>query len=108
MINFDKIPLTVIENFKGGEGEFKANMFLADGIKIMRVTLEKGCSIGKHTHDTSSETMYILSGEGVCELENGNEIMRAGEGHYCPKGGTHSVKNEKDEPLVMFCIVQEL
>ena len=69
MINFDNIPLTVIERFKGGEGEFKANMFLADGIKIMRVILDKGCSIGMHTHDTSSETMYIISGEGVCDFE---------------------------------------
>ena len=108
MIDFNNIPLTVIEKFKGGEGEFKANMFLADGIKIMRVILDKGCSIGKHTHDTSSEVMYILSGEGVCELEDGNEMMMMGECHYCPQGGTHSVKNEKDEPLVMFCIVQEL
>ena len=108
MINFDKIPLTVIENFKGGDGEFKANMFLAEGIKIIRVILEKGCSIGMHTHDTSSEAMYVISGEGVCDFDGKTEIMRAGECHYCPKGSAHSVRNENNEPLVMFCIVQEL
>ncbi len=108
MINFDNISENKVDRIKGGEGYIKTRAFDADGIKIMKATLEKGCTIGMHRHETSNETMYILSGEGVYEFEGKAEVMHAGECHYCPKGACHSVRNENDEPLVMLCVIQEL
>ena len=108
MINFNNIEETKIENFRGGEGVFKANMFTDSDSKIMRVTLEKGSSIGVHKHESNCEIMYVISGEGSFYLDGEVEVLKSEECHYCPKGHTHWVKNTNEDPLVMFCVVAEV
>lgn len=105
MINFDALELKELSEFRGGLGTVKARMFDDDNGKIMRATLEKGVSIGVHTHTTNSEIVYVISGTAKFTLNGKDEIVRAGECHYCPKGETHTVINEFDEPLVMFCCI---
>ena len=39
-----------------------------NNIKITKSVLEKGWSIGEHTHKTSSEIIYIISGTAKCTL----------------------------------------
>ena len=54
----------MIPSFLGGEGEIHAQMH-ADGLnRILHGILPPGSSIGYHTHETSSEIVYILSGTG--------------------------------------------
>ncbi len=107
MINFDEIEEVAIPNLNGGEGITKANMFMDKNIKIMKSTIEKGSSIGEHIHKTSSEIVYVISGEAKCILDGKEEIVREGECHYCPKGSTHSIINNKDENLIVFDVVPE-
>ena len=76
-IVFDEIEKTVIPNFKGGEKEFSTHMFTDSMCKIMRGTLEKGASIGLHTHETSSEMIFILEGEG--------RFCMTAKPRFCPK-----------------------
>ena len=86
--------------FLGGEGVFHARMQL-DGLnKIMRGMLEPGASIGLHTHETSSEIIYILSGEGKVLYDGDDFPLKAGDCHYCPKGHAHSLRN-----LEFFAVV---
>lgn len=106
-IVFDEIEKTVIPNFKGGEKEFSTHMFTDSMCKIMRGTLEKGASIGLHTHETSSEMIFILEGEGTVLYDGETEILPKGSCHYCPKGHTHSLMNKNDAPLVFFAVVPE-
>ena len=107
MIKFEALNEAVIENFRGGDGETITRMFATDSIKIMKAVLKKGCSIGRHTHETSSEIIYIISGGAKCVIDGKEEFIGAGECHYCPKGGTHSTANNGEEDLVMFCVVPE-
>lgn len=107
IINFDKMDITNMPNFKGGEGCVDANMFF-DGInRIFKATLKKGSSIGYHLHETSSEIMYFLQGVATINYNGEISYAKAGEVHYCKKGNMHSVKNEQDEDLVMVCVVPE-
>lgn len=108
MIDFDKLQTSELEHFFGGEGIVKAKMYVDEHGKIMKAVLEKGVSIGTHTHETSSETCYVISGTGKYTLDGQTEYVRAGECHFCPKGSTHTVINEEDEPLVVFCVVPNL
>ena len=64
IINFNEIEETVIPNFNGGEKSVASHMFVDKNNKIMYGCLEPGASIGLHTHDTSSEIIYILNGTG--------------------------------------------
>ncbi|MCM1544973.1 MAG: cupin domain-containing protein, partial [Ruminococcus sp.] len=91
MIDFTKIKEVAIEQFNGGVGVTKANMFMDKNMKIMISTLEKDCSIGKHIHSTSSEVIYVLSGSARVILNGEEEIIKAGQCHYCPKGSTHEI-----------------
>ena len=64
LIDFSKMEETVIPSFLGGEGALLAKMRTDELGKILHGVLEPGSSIGLHTHETSSEIIYILSGTG--------------------------------------------
>lgn len=107
MINFDELKEIFIQQMNGGSGFTKAKMFTDGKIKIMLSTLEAGCSIGLHEHKTSCEVIYIISGEALCTLNGKEEIIKTGECHYCPKNGSHSIKNNANTSLLMFDVVPE-
>jgi quercetin dioxygenase-like cupin family protein len=104
-INFGEIETQKLPGFKGGEGEFIVKMF-TDGAKIMRGTLEPGSTIGYHKHEGNCEIIYILSGDGKCLYEGGEEVLNAGDAHYCPDGKSHSLINNGVENLEFFAIVK--
>ena len=105
LIDFSNIEEQVIPGFLGGEGTFRPRMRVDELGKIMRAVLEPGSSIGLHTHETSSETIYILSGTGKVLYEGQYEPLSAGSCHYCPKGRTHSLINDSAAPLEFLAVV---
>lgn len=107
-----KIDLTNLaicrhENFKGGEKHLDAAMFNDDKVRIIRGTLEKGASIGYHTHETNCEVIYILSGKAKVLMDDQVEYLEAGQCNYCPKGHSHSLMNDCDEPLIFIGVIPE-
>ena len=106
-ILFNQMNDTVLENFNGGEGEFVARIFNDGKCKILRGYLEHSCSIGMHTHTTSSEIIFVLSGEGKMLIDDTEEILRPGDCHYCPQGHSHSFINEGGSDLVFYAVVPE-
>lgn len=107
LINFDQMEETVIPHFRGGEKETRSRMFVDPANKIMHGRLEPGASIGLHTHETSSEIIYILEGKGKALCDGDYEALEAGLCHYCPKGHEHSLINDSDRDLVFFAVVPE-
>lgn len=106
-IDFDAMEETIIPHMRGGEKEVAARMYTDELGKIMRGRLIPGASIGLHTHETSSEIIYILSGTGKALCDGAYEELSAGRCHYCPKGHTHSLINDGGEDLVFFAVVPE-
>lgn len=105
VLDFETLPSEAKEHFKGGEGTLGMQAH-ADALnRIMRVTLPAGASIGMHTHDTSSEIVYVLAGEGVVRENGGETPLRAGLCTYCPKGSAHSIANTGRADLVLFAVV---
>lgn len=78
LIEFDKIETAVIPHMRGGEKTVSAQMFTDSMGKIMRGRLIPGASIGLHTHETSSEVIYVLSGSGKVLCGGGYEPLTAG------------------------------
>lgn len=107
IIDFHSMEETVIPHFLDGEGEIRAKMFVDERNRILHGVLEPGCSIGYHAHETSSEIIYVLSGTGVVKVEDGEEPVKAGECHYCPKGHSHSLINNSDGLLEFFAVVPQ-
>ena len=105
LIDFSQMEETVIPNFLGGEGAVRAKMRVDELGKILHGVLEPGSTIGLHTHETSSEIIYILAGTGRGLYDGGDEPLSAGSCHYCPKGHAHSLINDGGELLEFFAVV---
>ena len=101
-IDFNMVEEKRIPSFKGGEGDFIARITFDGSNKILKGKLEPGSTIGYHKHDTSSETIFILSGVAKFITDEGEESLTAGECHYCAKGHSHSMINEGNEDLIFF------
>jgi len=107
MIDFEKMDETILPQFYGGEGNFGAKMFKDDSNKILKGRLAKGTSIGLHCHDTSCEVIFILSGAGKAILNGKEELLNAGNCHYCPKGQSHTLINIGDDDLIFYAVVPQ-
>ncbi|MCI8827790.1 MAG: cupin domain-containing protein [Ruminiclostridium sp.] len=107
LIDFASLPETTIPRMYGGEGEVHANMYASPAMKIMKGKLPPGATIGLHTHQTSSEIIYILSGTGKALSQGQTEPLIPGSCHYCPEGKDHSLINDSDGDLVFFAVVPE-
>ncbi len=107
LINFDQIPETIIPHMRDGEGQVAARMFTDERGKIMRGLLAPGCTIGLHTHETSGEIIYILSGTGKVLCDGTCEPLSAGSCHYCPQGHEHSLINDSRGDLTFLAVIPE-
>lgn len=112
IIDFKNMDTTVLPNFKGGEKELAANMFFDGTNRIFKGTLTPGATIGMHTHDGSSEVIFIIEGEGTIverKPESSEETaspVSAGDCLYCPEGHSHSLQNtSKEGNLVFYAVV---
>lgn len=107
ILDFKNAEPTNFPNFKGGEKYLSAKMNFDGKNRILHGTLIPGATIGLHTHETNSEIIYILSGQGKV-LYDGEEFeISEGMVHYCPKGHSHSLINNSKDDLVFFAVVPE-
>ncbi len=107
MIDFNAMKETVLHEFKGGVGDTVARMYVDELNRIMKSRLAPGCSIGLHTHETSSEIIFILSGTGTAILDGREELLPPGSCHYCKKGHSHTLMNKGLEELLFYAVVAE-
>ena len=71
------------------------------------LTLEPGCSIGKHGHNPDAEFCYMMEGE-MTILDNGTEYtVHPGDAWFCGGGAIHYTKNNSDKKAVFMAIVVE-
>ena len=69
------------------------------------ITLNPGCSIGYHKHDSETEYYFILSGTGIVN-DNGKETqIKQGDSIITGNGASHSIKNTGSVPLVFHAII---
>lgn len=107
LLDFDKIEEVNLPNFKGGELSMDARMFFDGTNRIFPARLQPGASIGLHTHDTSSEIIFITHGTATVLYDGEEIIVKEGQCHYCPKGHTHSLMNKSDSEICFNAVVAE-
>ncbi len=106
-----EMNVSVRENMRGGDGsviitdilnrdEYKGNCRLL-GV----ITLESGCSIGKHIHENEEEVFYIIEGTATYN-DNGKEVtLNVGDSCVCLGGEEHSIANKTDKTLKVFAVI---
>ena len=104
-IDYKNMSTTVLKNFNNGEGQLNAKLHVDELNKILYGVLPKGSSIGLHTHETSSEIIYILKGNGLIICDGEDEIVNPGSLHYCKKGSSHTFINNGEEDIEFVAVV---
>ena len=107
-IDFDMVGEKRVPEFKGGTGTAHLRIYEDGTIKVIRGWLEPGSSIGMHTHEGTSETVYILGGTGKMICDGAEEPLSAGSCSYCPEGHTHSLVNTGSAPLEFLGVIPNL
>lgn len=99
------------EKLKDGEGfvNFKhiANPDEMYGkIKMLAtLTIEKGNSIGYHTHTGEKEIMLINKGKGLYKDDGKEYEVFPGDVTICEEGHYHGITNKEDENLELIAMV---
>jgi len=98
------------EKLRDGEGTTHFT-YLLDGSTqknarlFAEITLEKGCSIGYHRHDSETEYFFIISGTGSVN-DDGKEVeVKPGDSIITGNGASHSIKNAGSVPLVFHAVI---
>lgn len=90
--------VTVTKTFEMGEYKGKARL-------IATITLEKGCSIGEHTHENEEEIFIVMQGVATYD-DNGTTVtLYEGDACLCSASQKHSLRNDGEKPLVVAAII---
>lgn len=73
-----------------------------DRLNNLEVNIVPGFQIAPHTHENSSEFMYVVSGQGEFLDDTEWISIKKGDAFKAPQGVTHSIKNTGNETLVLF------
>lgn len=77
IFEYDENNLDKFENFKGGEKYIEAKMYF-DGLnRFMIGHIPTGGSVGEHVHETNSEVIYVISGNGYVIYDGQREELRS-------------------------------
>jgi len=110
VIRRDEMKIESKERFRDGEGIVQLRHLL-DGSEqknarlFAEITLDPGCSIGYHKHESETEYYFIISGTGIVN-DDGKEVeVTQGDSVVTGNGASHSVKNTGSVPLVFHAVI---
>lgn len=106
-IDINNMNYEKLEHFKGGEKYINAKMFFDGKCRVLVAEVESGASIGKHTHETNGEVIFILEGAPKVICDGEEERYEAGSVHYCPKGSTHTLINDTNGIVKIRAVIFE-
>lgn len=105
-------PIEYREHMRDGNGTVQITNLITSNAELNekgrlfgKITLNPGCSIGYHIHETDSELFYILKGTGVYSDNGQLQTVTAGDVTICPAGSGHSIANETDEILELVAVI---
>jgi len=110
IIHRNEMKVEERERLWNGEGITRL-LHLVDGSTqknarlFAEITLNPGCSIGDHKHDSETEYYFILSGTGIVN-DDGKEVhVKQGDSIITGNGASHSIKNSGSVPLVFHAVI---
>ena len=100
------------EHMRDGDGTVQLTHFITGpeelngkGRLFSKITLNPGCSIGYHVHETDAELFYIL--KGTAEYNDAGVIrtVTAGDVTICPTGTGHGIANRSAEVVELVAVI---
>ena len=106
-INFNELSEIALQHMNNGDGTIFAKMMMTPENKIMIRRIPAGCSIGRHILSKSSETNYVISGEGKHICDGVEESFFTGMCVFCPKDSSQTITNIGNDDLILFTMTKE-
>ena len=100
------------EHMRDGDGTVQITNFITGPVELndkgrlfAKITLNPGCSIGFHIHETDAELFYILT--GTAEYNDNGEMrtVSAGDVTICPAGTGHGIANRTDGVVELVAVI---
>ena len=107
ILDFSTMETQVIPHFKGGEKEISARIYSDNLCRIQQIRIVPGASVGKHTHEDSAEIIFALEGAVLVTYDGREERLNAGQCHYCPKGHSHTLRNDGTVEFIAYAVVPQ-
>ena len=111
VIRKEEQKLEIRTRMREGNGEVQmrellpAERFCGHGRLFSLITLEPGCSIGRHAHVGESETFFLLQGTARLDDNGVERTLHAGDVAHTPSGESHAIENAGEEPLVLVAMI---
>ena len=108
----DEFRIEYKEHMRDGDGTVQLTHFITGpeeledkGRLFAKITLNPGCSIGYHVHETDAELFYIL--KGTAEYSDNGEMrtVSAGDVTVCPAGTGHGIANKTEEVGELVAVI---
>ncbi|GLC30114.1 cupin domain-containing protein [Clostridium omnivorum] len=80
----------------------KKDMINEEKALLFTLNLKPGQEVPPHTHGESGLIIYVISGNGLLNVNNKTEKIAAGDAIYCSGNELFSMKNTSDENLSCF------
>ena len=106
----DKMKVENKDRLRDGEGVARITYLVDNGAQknvrmLAEITLDPGCSIGYHRHDSETEYYFILSGTGTVNDDGDEIVVKQGDSVITGNGASHSIKNSGSVPLVFTAVI---
>ena len=73
-------------------------------LEVRWLRIAPGAQILSHSHEKSSETFFVLAGEGAFDLEGVSTACHAGCCGFAEHGATHGIRNSGQGNLELLAI----
>ncbi|MGP1691475.1 MAG: cupin domain-containing protein [Giesbergeria sp.] len=73
-------------------------------LEVLIGTIEKGHGALRHMHPNLEQASYLLQGEGLGELNGGEQITRPGHWMFTPEGTPHRFGVTSDTPVKVLVV----
>ena len=73
-------------------------------MQVAVVCVQAGASTGDEVHEATSQTVYVVEGEGMATLDGTVYDLYAGDSVFVPAGTVYDLANTGKRPLRMFAV----
>ena len=82
-----------------GKHSTDSEYVITDGI------IEPGGFVPDHLHKWEDQTFHLMSGSALAKIGDDTHILHAGDSVHCPRGVSHFIKNNGNEPIRLISYI---